>query len=202
MQTLAYSEQVRGAEELYRQEKISEARLLFARALASEPENQTLSRAATGIVLTFQEPTGINLRACKAWTQENISTDQGRRRVDLAVGEFFYRQQDYDRAIAHLEDTASRKGHLAESASLVLALCLLGKGDRGMALVRLNQVATTSSSEETAAKAIFLMGWTHLQAQQYAAAKTDFDRLARNYPENPFTKKAIELSERLNAHVK
>ena len=202
MHALAYDELVGGAEELFRQDKLAEARVMYAKALGSEPQTQTLSRAATGIVLTFRDATGFNWNACKTWAQANIATADGRLRIELAVGELYYRNQDYDSAIKALEPVSEREGHVAESASLVLALCYIGKGDREQAILRLNKIATESASDEVSAKAMFLIGWAHLQAQHHAAAKAAFDRLVRTHPGSQFAKKAADLSERLNAHIK
>ncbi|HRU07489.1 MAG TPA: hypothetical protein P5137_17135, partial [Candidatus Brocadiia bacterium] len=167
---LAYNELVRGGEELYRQERPLEARVLFAKALASEGQEKTLSKAASGIVLTFMEPAGLNIQACRSWARTNIPNEEGQQRVTLAIGELYYRNQDYGQAIVELEDLTKQKGHVAESASLVVALSLLGKGERWQAIGRLNKVATESASDETSAKAMFLVGWAYLQSQQYEAA--------------------------------
>jgi TolA-binding protein len=198
---LAYDELIRCGEALYRQEKAEEARRLYAKALALEPETEGVSRAATNIVQTFREPTGVNLAACKAWAEANVSNAEARRRIDLAIGTDYYRDQDYDKAIGLLKDVASQEGHAAESASLVVALCLQAKGESDAALARLDRLAKESSAEEIAAKALFLIGWTHLQAQNYAAAKEAFSTLVGRYPDSELAAKANKLIGRMESYI-
>jgi tetratricopeptide (TPR) repeat protein len=200
VQVLSFNEMLRGADELCRRERYTEARTLFARALTVESKTQSLSRAATGIVQTFQDATGVNVAACRTWTQANVTNSDDRLRIELAMGEIFYRNQDFDRALAQIEPVAREKGRIGESAAMVAALCLLGKGERVAAVMRLNQVATETPSDEIASKALFLIGWAYLQSQQYGSAKAAFDRLRRKYPQSPFAKKASELNERLKAY--
>jgi len=198
----AHAELVRRGEEVRLQNSPEEARQLFAKALALESKKNVLSRAAKGIVLSFQGESGLDVKACKTWSEVNVPVAEDRLRIALAVGELYYQNQEYDQAITCLENVLREAdGELAETALLFVALSHLGQGKRDTALAELNRVASESSSEEIAVRATFLVGWAYLQAQEYGAAKRAFDRLVSNCPESPFAQKARELSDRMELYV-
>lgn len=189
----ATAELVRQAKELMQKGEAEEARELCAIAVSYEPDSQTVSEAAMGIVASFLVENELDIKALRAWAQENVPEQTDRLRVNLAVGEYLYRNQQYDRAIAELQPIADAEGVVAHSATLIIALCRLARGQQEEAVRQVQEVAAESKSPGIASRAMFLHGWMLVQAQQYEEAAQVFTNLMREYPQSEFAPKAKEL---------
>ena len=110
----------------------------------------------------------------------------------LAAGSELYKAGANDEALTLLsEHLALFQEHGKEpQARLLTALVLLNQWENAQAREQLKAVLALSPEEDLAARAQFLMGYSHLVVQEYADAIEEFDSLVSTYPDTRWAKTA------------
>jgi tetratricopeptide (TPR) repeat protein len=178
--------------------QIDNARHRFARAVMVTPETETSCPIAVQFVKTFKRDNRYDAAACRTRAAELLDPF-GRDRVELALGECYYRDRRLDEAIEVLTPLTAKQGMIGESAELIIALSVLAQGDSETATARLRELSERATVEGIRGKSLFLVGWSQLQKQDYTGARQTFKDVVKKFPETPYSRKAAELVIRLQA---
>jgi tetratricopeptide (TPR) repeat protein len=182
---------------LFQKGDVAGARGAYAEGVALAGRLNVSSNAAEKLVQTFITEEGIQTTECREWVASRLRGKSLQVRMELAIGEMFYRRQEYDKAIEAMQPVADDGGMSAQLAGLIIAMSLSEQGKKAEAMEKLRTIADDPQVSEASAKAQFLIAWMHLQTQEYAQAREAFDKLVRNFPRSPLASKAAGLSKRL-----
>jgi len=99
-----------------------------------------------------------------------------------------YKASEYDRvhSLAALNEALFAKHQKSAHAALMVALAYLGEMKCEEARQRLRDILARQPVPDLAARAQFLIGYSHLVTQEYAQACDAFEALAQKYPTSPW----------------
>ena len=192
------AELMKSGEKLLKDGRLEAARDAFRRVLTLDKTGGA-GVAADRLLRTFGSADKPDVEACRAWAAQYVPAGVHREWLDVALAEALYRQQALDKAAALVGPIADGASPARCAALLVRAMCAMQSGDRAAALSSLAVIRADPAAGRTGPRALFLIGWLNLQAQDYRQAEAALSEFVKRYPDDPLARRARELLTRIAA---